>query len=57
MMSFQHADLVYFAKTYGLLYLMGISALIVAYVYWPTNKAKFDSEASKIIDDEDKPCL
>lgn len=56
MIDFQHTDLVFFAKTYGLLYLIGFSAIIVAYVYWPSNKTRFDDAAKKILDDEDRPC-
>lgn len=54
-MSFEHLELVYIAKTYGLLYLIGFSIAVLAYVYWPKNKTTFDKASKSIINDEDKP--
>lgn len=55
-MSFEHLDLVFYAKTHGLIYLIVFSLGVLAYVYRPSNKKKFDDAAKRIIDDEDNPC-
>lgn len=54
-MSFDHDTLVWFAKSIGLLYLVALSVIIVVYVYWPSNKRRFDRAADAILDDEDRP--
>jgi cytochrome c oxidase cbb3-type subunit 4 len=51
-----HDDLVWLAKTIGLFCLVGLSVIILAYVYWPSNKKRFDRAAKAILEDEDKPC-
>jgi cytochrome c oxidase cbb3-type subunit 4 len=51
-----HDDLVWLAQSVGLFYLIGLSVLVLAYVYWPSNKERFDRAASAILVDEDKPC-
>ena len=50
-----HDDLVWLAKSAGLLYLVGLSIVIVAYVYWPSNKKRFEQAATAILDDDDRP--
>jgi cytochrome c oxidase cbb3-type subunit IV len=50
-----HDDLVWLAKSAGLFYLVGLSILIVAYVYWPSNKKRFEQAAAAILDDDDRP--
>jgi len=52
----EHSDLVYIAKSYGLIGLMIGFALAVLYAYWPANRAPFERVARSIVDDEDKPC-
>ena len=54
-MSFDHDTLVWFSKTVGLLYLGGLSVVIVIYALWPSNKQRFDRAADAILDDEDRP--
>jgi cytochrome c oxidase cbb3-type subunit 4 len=54
-MDIEHGTLVWFSKSFGLFYLLGLSALVLAYVYWPSNKKRFDRAAESIIHDEDKP--
>lgn len=54
-MSFDHSTLVWFSKSFGLFYLIGLSLLVLAYTYWPSNKKQFDKAAQSIIRDEDKP--
>jgi len=52
-----HNTLVFIAKTGGLFYLLVFSALVVAYVCWPSNRNSFEHAAQSILDDnEDKPC-
>jgi cytochrome c oxidase cbb3-type subunit 4 len=55
-MSFEHETLVWFSKSYGLFYLLGLSAIVLIYTYWPANKKRFDEAAESILCDEDKPC-
>jgi cytochrome c oxidase cbb3-type subunit IV len=50
-----HDDLVWLAKSAGLFYLVGLSIVIVAYVYWPSNKKRFEQAATAILDDDDRP--
>jgi len=50
-----HDDLVWLAKSAGLFYLVGLSIVIVAYVYWPSNKKRFEQAAAAILDDDDRP--
>ena len=54
-MPFEHDTLVWFSKTFGLFYLIGLSALALAYAYWPSKKKEFDEAAAAIFTDEDKP--
>ena len=46
---------VWFSKSFGLFYLIGLSIIIVAYAYWPSNKKQFDEAARSILNHEDKP--
>jgi cytochrome c oxidase cbb3-type subunit 4 len=50
-----HDDLVWLAKSAGLFYLVGLSILIVAWVYWPSNKKRYEQAASAILQDDDRP--
>jgi cytochrome c oxidase cbb3-type subunit 4 len=50
-----HDDLVWLAKSAGLFYLVALSIVIVAYVYWPSNKKRFEQAASAILNDDDRP--
>ena len=54
-MELNHDTLVWFSKSFGLFYLIGLSLLVVAYAFWPSNKKRFDQAAQSIIHDEDKP--
>lgn len=55
-MAFDHETLVAFSKSYGLFYLIAMSAVVVVYACWPRNKERFDRAAKSIIEDKDKPC-
>ena len=54
-MSLDHDTLVWFSKTFGLLYLVVLSVVILLYAYWPSNKQRFDRAADAILHDEDRP--
>ena len=45
-MPFDHDTLVWFSKTFGLFYLIGLSVLAVAYAFWPSKKKEFDEAAT-----------
>lgn len=54
-MGFEHETTVWFSKSFGLFYLLALSAAVLIYVYWPSNKKRFDKAANSILRDEDKP--
>ncbi len=54
-MSFAHDTLVWFSKSFGLFYLIGLSILVVIYAYWPGNRQRFDHAAKSILREEDRP--
>jgi cytochrome c oxidase cbb3-type subunit 4 len=54
-MSIAHDFLVGLSKSFGLFYLLAMSAAVLIYVYWPSNKKRFDHAAQSILCDEDKP--
>lgn len=54
-MSFDHDMLVWFSKSFGLFYLIGLSLAVLAYAYWPSNKMRFDRAAQEILLDDDRP--
>jgi cytochrome c oxidase cbb3-type subunit 4 len=54
-MSVTHDILVGISKSFGLFYLIALSAAVLVYTYWPSNKRRFDRAAQSILDDEDKP--
>jgi len=55
-MNLDHGFFVWFSKSYGLFYLLALSAAVLIYAYWPSNKKKFDHAGRAILeDDEDRP--
>lgn len=54
-MTITHDLLVWFSKSFGLFYLIGLSLIVLAYTYWPANQKPFDRAANAILDDDDKP--
>ncbi|WP_442893363.1 cbb3-type cytochrome oxidase subunit 3 [Bradyrhizobium sp.] len=46
---------VWFAKSFGLFYLIALSIVIVAYAYWPSNKKRFDHAAQSVLGHPDEP--
>lgn len=55
-MEFTHDSFVAFAKSFGLFYLLAMSAVALIFALWPSNKKRFDRAAESIITDEDVPC-
>ena len=56
MIEISHDALVYFSKSWGLFYLVGLSVAVVVYAYWPAKRKTYERAARQILDDEDKPC-
>jgi cytochrome c oxidase cbb3-type subunit IV len=54
-MNLDHDFLVGFSKSFGLFYLLALSAAVLVYTFWPANKKRFDHAAQSILRDEDKP--
>ena len=54
-MEIGHDTLVWFSKSFGLFYLIGLSLIVVVYVFWPSNKKRFDDAVESILRDEDVP--
>lgn len=54
-MSFDHETLVWISKTYGLIYLMIFSLVVVVYAYWPSKKQEFDDAARSVLEEEERP--
>jgi len=54
-MSVAHDFLVGISKSFGLFYLIALSAAVLVYTFWPSNKPRFDRAAQSIFDDEDQP--
>jgi cytochrome c oxidase cbb3-type subunit 4 len=55
-MPFDHDTLVGFSKSFGLFYLIAMSVAVLVYVYWPSNKSRFDKAATDIVaNEEDRP--
>ena len=51
-----HESLTYFAKSWGLFYLIALSVGVLIYALRPSKKKTFERAANQILDDEDKPC-
>lgn len=47
-----YTTLANFAQTAGLLYFVGMFLAVVAYAFWPRNKARFDQAASMPLREE-----
>ncbi|MEO8559227.1 MAG: cbb3-type cytochrome c oxidase subunit 3 [Rhodospirillales bacterium] len=54
-MSLDHDTAVWFSKSFGLFYLVGMSIIVVVYAYWPANRKRFDRAAKSILRHEDAP--
>lgn len=54
-MELDHETLVAFAKSWGLIYLLILSAIVLVYVFWPSNRKRFDRAKKSILDKDDRP--
>lgn len=54
-MGIAHDTAVWFSKSFGLFYLIALSLVVLLYVYWPSNKKRFDHAARSVLDQEDVP--
>lgn len=54
-MIITHDLLVWFSKSFGLFYLIGLSLIVLVYTYWPANQKPFEDAARAILEDDDKP--
>lgn len=54
-MDFDHQSLVAFAKSWGLFYLIALSVGVLVYVFWPSNRKRFDRAKKSILDKDDRP--
>jgi cytochrome c oxidase cbb3-type subunit 4 len=53
---FDHDTVVGFSKSFGLFYLVALSAVALAWAYWPSNKKTFDEAAERpVLEEEDRP--
>ena len=48
-------DLSYIARVGGLIYLLVLFIGVLAYVFWPRNKATFDRASRMPLDEEEQP--
>jgi cytochrome c oxidase cbb3-type subunit 4 len=50
-----HDTLVAFSKSWGLFYLIGLAVAVLVYVFWPSNRKRFDRAKKSILDNDDRP--
>ena len=55
MLGIDHETTILAAKSFGLFYLIAMSIGVLIYVYWPSNRKRFDQAAERVIHDEDTP--
>ena len=54
-MDFDHQSLVAFAKSWGLFYLLAMTAGVLVYTFWPKNRERFEAAKSSVLREEDRP--
>lgn len=50
-----HDSIVGFAKSWGLFYLIALAIVVLIYVFWPSNRKRFDRAKKSILDKDDTP--
>jgi len=50
-----HEWFVAFAKSWGLFYMIALSVGVLAYVFLPANRERFDRAKLSILDEHDRP--
>lgn len=53
--DFSYDTVAAFAKSWGLFYLIAFAIVVIAYTFWPSNKARFDRAKTSILDKDDRP--
>ena len=56
MIDLSHETVVWFSKSFGLIWMMILFIGITAYAYWPSNRKTFERLGKSILEDEDTPC-
>lgn len=54
-MEFDHQTLVAASKSWGLFYLIAFAIAVLIYVFWPSNRKRFDRARKSIFDRDDRP--
>lgn len=54
-MDIDHDTLLAFSKSWGLFYLIAFAAVVVVYVFWPSNRKRFQDAKKSILDRDDHP--
>ena len=54
-MDLDHNSIVAFAKSWGLFYLIALCVGVLVYVFWPSNRKRFDRAKRSILDKNDRP--
>jgi cytochrome c oxidase cbb3-type subunit IV len=54
-MELDYQATVAFAKSWGLFYLIAFAIGVLVYVFWPSNRSRFDRAKKSILDKDDKP--
>lgn len=55
-MPFDHDALVGLSKSFGLFYLIAMSIGVLIYVFWPSNRKRFEKAANDVVsNEEDRP--
>ena len=54
-MDLDHNSVVEFAKSWGLFYLIALGIGVLVYVFWPSNRKRFDRAKHSILDKDDRP--
>ena len=54
-MDLDHDTLVAFSKSWGLFYLIALSAAVLIYTFRPSNRKRFDDAKKSILDKDDRP--
>ncbi len=50
-----HDAFVAFSKSWGLFYLIALAVAVLIYVFWPSNRKRFDRAKNSILDKDDRP--
>jgi cytochrome c oxidase cbb3-type subunit 4 len=54
-MPFDYETLAGFSKSWGLFYLLAMTAGVLVYTFWPKNGQKFEAAKTSVLREEDRP--